>query len=517
MSYDVFLSHTHADKAWTRGLHDDLTSADYRGRPLRAWLDEQVLDPGDPSSNRELESALDRSRFLLVVLSLEALGSRWVNDEIDYFLETKQAADIVLVRRRRCPVPTRLADVEVIEWPDGAAGDQPRSRLLEILRPSVGGGYDDYRHGRSIRGAWMNARAQQPAGFDPAPTAANTALLDILLSYDIGELAEEGPALLGFERIGQLHRELDATEGYTLKMVLAEFLAVAVMRDTRYSQVMSNLVRQDLRAQQRPSFLTLRNRALRNSTGPASTTNLLLSVARAYSKLGEVDVARVDLSTLAAILHALDQRGGLSNDERTVAVMIGRTLGKLRSTLPAGVLIHALANSGGNASHLAAATAISTGYDDLDGPVFFTRELADLTSDRASGAMVEPPSLSLARLLPEPRPVPVPARLENGPLVGTVRKVTLANMEALADSLGPTEIACLTERRIVDALLDGASGFVIEEQQADEPLGRRLGRRNSRFATYDGAVLQTLGDGDALVLLPGLDGKPASGFTASPV
>jgi len=90
MSYDVFLSHNRADKAWTRELCAWLQTTDYNGRALRAWLDEQILDPDDPVSSRQLESGLDRSRFLGLVVSPEALASRWVQAEIDYFLRTRR-------------------------------------------------------------------------------------------------------------------------------------------------------------------------------------------------------------------------------------------------------------------------------------------------------------------------------------------------------------------------------------------------------------------------------------------
>jgi hypothetical protein len=51
MLYDVFLSHNHADKDWTRALFERLSGMDYDGRMLRAWLDERVLDPGNLSSS----------------------------------------------------------------------------------------------------------------------------------------------------------------------------------------------------------------------------------------------------------------------------------------------------------------------------------------------------------------------------------------------------------------------------------------------------------------------------------
>ncbi len=45
--YDVFLSHNHAEKNWVRELAERLANTDYNGRPLRPWLDEQIINPGD--------------------------------------------------------------------------------------------------------------------------------------------------------------------------------------------------------------------------------------------------------------------------------------------------------------------------------------------------------------------------------------------------------------------------------------------------------------------------------------
>jgi hypothetical protein len=96
------LSHSHADRDWTRALFRELAHTDYNGRVLRPWLDREVLDPGALSSDRELESALDRSRFLALVLSADALQSSYVQAEIGYFLQTRRASDVIVLDRRQC-------------------------------------------------------------------------------------------------------------------------------------------------------------------------------------------------------------------------------------------------------------------------------------------------------------------------------------------------------------------------------------------------------------------------------
>jgi hypothetical protein len=547
MSYDVFLSHSHVDKLWTRELYESLATTNYNGRMLRAWLDERVLDPGNLSSARELESALDRSRRLAIVLTPESLKSHWVQHEIRYFLGTRQADSVALIRRRPCAVPEPLVNSRLIDWAELAEGGEQREQLLGFLRPAAGE-MVEYNHRHAVRRAWGDARAQQLRGFDPTPTEANRALLDLLLSYNIADLDEEGLALAGFDRVRQLVAEMDASEGRNVRMVLGEFLSVAVLRNAAYAQVAASYVSRDIRSAARPSFLTVSNRALEGKAGPPSTTNLLFAVARSGSKLAEIDPSRVDLSTMAAVLRRLDQRPVLCPQEHGVALMVGRTLGKLRNTALVDALLHALVEWGGDASHVATAAAISTAFDDHDPVVFYTEELKRLALD-AKASPIRPPLPRTARLLfdpatrlgrnasvakdvrrsreefdrafgacqpngiwPEIVNAPPATKLESGPLIGTVRSVTLANMESFADRLGPTDIACLTEPRIVDALLDGAGGYLIDDRQADAPLGTRLRVRGVRFATYNRHILERLEDGSVLAMWPSPSGLSPTGF-----
>jgi hypothetical protein len=547
MSYDAFLSHSHVDKVWTRKLCDRLATTDYNGRMLRAWLDQRVLDPGNLSSARELESALDRSRRLAVVLTPESLASEWVQHEIRYFLDMRHADDVVLIRRRPCSLPEPLVSSGFVEWPESMEGGEPLEQLLRFLRPAADE-LAEYNHRHAVRRAWGEASAQQTEDFDPTPSEANRALLDLLLSYDIADLDQEGPALAGFDRVGQLIAETDASEGYNERMVLGEFMAVAVLRNAAYAQVAASYVREDIRSEARPSFLTMRNRALKGKAGPPSTTNLLFAVARSGSKLAEIDPSRVDLSTMAAVLHRLDQRPVLGQQEKVVAIMVGRTIGKLRSTALVDALLHALVAWGSDASHVAAAAAISTAFDDHDPVVFYTEELKRLAL-RSKAPPIRPPLPRIAQLLfdpstrlarntrvaedvlrsrddfdrafgayqpnglwPEIVDAPPVTKLENGPLVGTVRRVSLGNMESFADRLGPTDIACLTEPRIVDALLDGAGGYLIDDRQADEPLGNRLRLRSARFATCGKDIIDRFEDGSVLVLWQSRQDSSPTGF-----
>ncbi len=557
MSYDVFLSHNHGEKAWTRDLCTWLQGSDYNGRSLRAWLDVQILDPGELASDRELDSALDKSRVLALVLTPEAVASPWVQHEIDYFLATKRHDDVVVLRRRRCDVPDRLVNATLIEWHGDASDHEQRERLLHLLRPAAWDStFGEYEFRKQIRGAWSETLHAQPPvdTYDPSTSERNSALLELLLSHDISDLDEEGAAVTSFDVVGGLTGELNAEECYHLKMVLGEYLAVAQLRDVRYARVAAGFVERDFRAHRDgPSLMTRRNRALWNRPGSGSTTNLLFAVARAGSKVAELDPSRIDLSVLWAVLDALDQRTSSIGRERdaelVVSSLVGRTLGKLRGTVTGEALLHALVRAGGHASHVAAAGAISARYTEETDLVYYTPQLRSLAMDPSvRRPPLLPPSPSTARLLRDRtsrlwshddvanqldnalhdlerffgdswlgddaiaatiRDAPVPDALVNGPLVGRVRRVTRANMEALGAQLGPTEIACLTESRIVDALFEGVGGFVIDNDQFDGPLGNRLQQRSARYAVMDRSGIDQLEDEVVMALWPREGATPA--------
>jgi hypothetical protein len=545
MLYDVFLSHSHADKEWTHALFERLSRTDYDGRMLRAWLDERVLDPGSLSSERELETALDRSHRLAVVLTPEALASEWVRHELNYFTHTQGSQRVVVLVRRACELPPALDGCTRIDWPGEPDAGAPMTALLRLLQPRTDS-TRRYLRGKDVRRAVNSARYAMGTGFNPSSTKEGESLLALLLEPELQNLDEEGLALTGFRAAAQALSELDDADGHNLRLLLGEILAEAQLRSPRYAQVAAEYA---LSAPS-SSFLTFRNRALNGRTGPASTAHLPFTVARAASKLAEIDPARIDLSTLAALLQILDDRPALDGPAMSVVGMVGRTLGKLRGSPLVDALLYALSEWGGNASHVAVAAAVSCAFDERDGPVYTTAEVQQRAAQAGPAAAVAPPAPRIARLLMEPhlplglnldldreihnarddylrafgawdpavepwrdlRYAPPLIQLHGGPLVGTLRRVTRADMEAKADLLGPTDIAVLTEPRIVDALFEGAGGFLIGEQQANAPLGTRLRARGVRWATCSAETLEHIQDGMAVIWRARKD-KQALGYS----
>jgi WD40 repeat protein len=114
VTYDAFISYSHAkDKPVATALQSvvqKLGKPWYRRRALRLFRDDTSLS-ATPHLWPSIEQALGRSRFVILLASSEAAASRWVSQEIAYWLD-HNTADTLLIA---------LTDGE-LDW-DQAAGD----------------------------------------------------------------------------------------------------------------------------------------------------------------------------------------------------------------------------------------------------------------------------------------------------------------------------------------------------------------------------------------------------------
>jgi len=78
------------------------------------------------------------------------------------------------------------------------------------------------------------------------------------------------------------------------------------------------------------------------------------------------------------------------------------------------------------------------------------------------------------------------------------------------------DVAWLTEPRIVDALFEGVSGYIIAQEEAEGPLGVRLHGRGARFAAFGTEAFEQLESGMAIALWPGRTENDAQGLMLSP-
>src|SRR5215475_588325 len=112
--YDAFISYSHAkDKPIAAALQSAVQRLGkpwYRRRALRLFRDDTSLS-ATPHLWPSIEQALSQSRFLILIASPEAAASRWVSQEIAYWL-THNSADTLLIA---------LTEGE-LDW-DPASGD----------------------------------------------------------------------------------------------------------------------------------------------------------------------------------------------------------------------------------------------------------------------------------------------------------------------------------------------------------------------------------------------------------
>jgi len=102
----VFISHSHNDKAFVRALARQLESAG-----IAPWLDEADLNAGDTLVER-LQKAVAATPVLIVVLSKASVASPWVKREVRTALLGHGGAPgnivVIPVLKEHCQVPSFL-------------------------------------------------------------------------------------------------------------------------------------------------------------------------------------------------------------------------------------------------------------------------------------------------------------------------------------------------------------------------------------------------------------------------
>ena len=520
-NYDIFISHNRVDKEWVRVLADRLAKEQYNGRPLRPWLDERFLDPGNLGSESELTTAMDRSRFFGLVVSPEAMVSKWVEFELRYFLGDRDSEAVVPILRRACPLPTVLHDLATLDFSDEGHFEAIFKLLIARLCPVSKVTLGDVERG--IDAAFEDVVLSDPGGFSPGPTRERDVFFNELALYDIDDAVSEGLAVTAFDRAAEHLLDINAygyaDAVYNYKMLLGECLAAALNLSANYRQVAQR-------------FLDI---AEKRSDGSV----LMFVVARAYSKLAEIDLRFVDVSVLLRVISLLDTKQRISNEEQAIQGLLARTVGKIRGTSMGEFMIKTL-SEGSRTSRIVAAGAISLIYAKQGGgPVFYLSELERLYESQIQQRELlgSPPSRKLLSLLfgldlhqdesvrsalrlakddlqrffpdidfpygffwPTIRNGIKVTNLHHAPFMGTVVKATLRNMVELADNMDVSRVACLTEPRIVDALFDNCGALLLLQQDPNSHQCRRLRDRGVPFGMLSQEMMSELADGDHIVV-----------------
>ena len=101
--YDAFISYDHDDRPVAQGIQRGLHRIGRRMgqlRALRVFRDSTDLT-ASPDLWGKVTEAMDRSRYLIAVLSPHAVASKWVNKEVAYWLQRRGPDQLMFVRGRR--------------------------------------------------------------------------------------------------------------------------------------------------------------------------------------------------------------------------------------------------------------------------------------------------------------------------------------------------------------------------------------------------------------------------------
>ncbi len=100
--YDAFISYSHRDMDRARWLQRRLENyrvpvglceREDRGRHLKIFRDQ--TDLAGVELQQALRSELDSSEYLIVICSPDSAASRWVNDEVSYFISVHDAGHVI--------------------------------------------------------------------------------------------------------------------------------------------------------------------------------------------------------------------------------------------------------------------------------------------------------------------------------------------------------------------------------------------------------------------------------------
>ena len=135
----VFLSYASADKVFVKGLAVDLAELGHQ-----PWLDEWEILGGESIPARVAEG-LEQSNFVVIVLSGNAVRSRWVENEwqAKYWEEiNERRVTLIPLLLSDCQIPTLLKAKKYIDFRTdytAALEDLARSLSEHLARKSNGG------------------------------------------------------------------------------------------------------------------------------------------------------------------------------------------------------------------------------------------------------------------------------------------------------------------------------------------------------------------------------------------
>lgn len=231
-TYDAFISYAHEDQATATWLHSVLSKYWVPGRRSRTiFLDRSHIVAGQLTDT--IKEALRSSRYLVVCCSQAAADSPWVNREIDEFLGTHQAEQVLacLVGPATSERPTLPPSMQSVERTRG-----------ELYTPD-------------LRGEPASARGRAALVYRHEALALVAPLVGL----------DDRTAVLG--RARKSRRALAATAGLAAVIAIGE---VSQSRDASLARTLAGVSIQQLRADPEVSLLFAVEAAERSSASEAA-------------------------------------------------------------------------------------------------------------------------------------------------------------------------------------------------------------------------------------------------------
>lgn len=201
---DVFISHRSTDKEWVRQLAAELEAINVEGNPIRTWVDEAEIRPGQ-SITGEINKALETSRFVLLVLTPEYFQSPsgWTDAEWQAALFKDPAGKtgrvIPLLVKDSPYIPALLRHLNMIDFRDKHGFEVALTKLVstiagEPFRASSARGQLITESGTIARESVVADRAPLQGNPDPTSEILPCNLLPVLSAPEfvwVAPLAKE--------------------------------------------------------------------------------------------------------------------------------------------------------------------------------------------------------------------------------------------------------------------------------------------------------------------------------------
>ena len=185
----AFISYSRSDSEFAMRLAGDLKAAE-----AKVWLDKLDISPGQ-RWDQAVETALNRSSMMLVILSSTSVQSNNVLDEVSFALEEGKAVIPLLIAD--CPIPFRLRRIQHVDFKaDYAHG---LTMLLEHFGVQPTGKVD-----------WRSVTAAYALGNDTKPVILHSAGETSVRPYRPGDTSTILPgAPLQDVTCGPMHLDLE--------------------------------------------------------------------------------------------------------------------------------------------------------------------------------------------------------------------------------------------------------------------------------------------------------------------